>query len=173
MKIDVTLVWYNGTGGHPAISHDGSFMVRGWCDSGRFDFDTIEIYAHISSKVYDTSLSFLSNRFAQHVSELPRTWIKRKQRRIEVSYNSELGFEEDLVGADRPKPTVNYFSQACHEVAASIDLFTDRLKPSDSFSVESLKAHFTERLQSLPRTDQQLLDILKVLGEEESRNLIP
>lgn len=173
MKIDVRLVWYNGMGGNPAISHSGSFLIRGWCEKCQSDFDLIEIYAHVPSKTYDTTLSLLSNRFASHVAELPKSWIKRKQRRIEVSYNSELGFEEDLAGSERPEPTVAQFSMACNEVAVSIELIADRLKPSDSFPVESLKAHFAKRLRLLPKTDQQLMEILRLLREEERSTLLP
>jgi hypothetical protein len=172
LRIDVRLVWYNGMGGHPAISFAGEFLLM---ESGRSygsSFDSIELYPHVPSRSHDPNLSTVLDRFNAHIRVLPQSWIKRKSRRIEISYNSELGYEEELVGKSRTPQTVSQFSLACHEISAAMIIITKRLKTSDDFALDKLREQFEMRLRLLPATDAELHAVLETLRLEDRKRLI-
>jgi len=173
LRIHVDIVWYNGMGGHPTISFAGEFLLMNTTNSYGSSFDSIEFYPHVPSKFHDPNLSTLSARFQERIRELPRSWVKRKLRHIEISYNSELGYEEELIGKSQLRPSVNQFSLACHEVSSALNIIEKRLKKSDDFALDKLKEHFKARLRLLPKTEVELQAVLQVLRLEDRKRLIP
>ncbi len=103
-------------GGHPAISFAGDFLLFGGSNRYGSGIESIEFYPHIPSSQRNQSLEMLHARFDERVQELPKSWIKRKLRRIEISYNSELGTEEELVGEGQSEFSPSSFALACHEI---------------------------------------------------------
>ncbi len=173
MKISVTLVWYNGMGGHPAISYAGEFLLLGRSETYGSAFETMECYPHIPSFHRQQSLEVLQARFDKRVRELPKSWIKRKLRRIEVSYNSGLGTEEDLVGEPQSELSPGQFSIACHEIVSALDIVESKIKRSDDIHWAELKSHFDGRLKQLPKTEIELQTTLKQLRLEDRKRLLP
>lgn len=145
MRIYVHLVWYNGMGGHPAISYAGEFLLLGRSNAYGSAFDTMEFYLHIPSSHRNQSLETLNARFDERVRVLPKSWIKRKLRRIEVSYVSQLGTEENLVGERQPDFSPGQFSLACHEIVSAFNIVDSKIKRSDDILWAELKTHFDER----------------------------
>jgi len=160
-------------GGHPAISFAGEYLLMNSAHSYGSSFDSIEFYPHVPSRFHDTTLSTLLDRFQERIRDLPRSWVKRKLRRIEISYNSQLGYEEELVGEGQLRPSVSQFSLACHEVSAAINIIKKQLKNSDDFALDKLQEHFETRLRLLPKTEAELQAVLQVLRLEDRKRLIP
>ena len=173
MKISVHLVWYNGLGGHPAISFAGDFLLLGSSITYGSSFHDIEFYLHIPSENRLPGLVFLSDRFDERVRELPKSWIKRKLHRIEISYNSQLGTEEGLCSEKRQSFSSTLFSSACREIVLALNIIENKIKRSDDFQLDELRGHFRDRLQQLPKTDLELQTILQQLRLEERKRLLP
>jgi hypothetical protein len=171
--ISVNLVWYNGMGGHPAISYAGDFLLLDGSNSYGSGIESIEFYPHIPSSHRIQSLEMLHARFDERVRELPKSWIKRKLRRIEISYNSELGTEEELVGERQSEFPPSRFSLACHEIVLALKIVESKIKPSDDIHWTKLKSHFDLRLKQLPKTDIELQTTLQQLRLEARKRLLP
>lgn len=88
MRISVSLVWFNGMGGHPAISYAGEFLLLGRSDHYGSAFEKMEFYPHIPSSERSAHLETLWTRFDERIRDLPKVWIKRKLRRVEFAYMS-------------------------------------------------------------------------------------
>jgi hypothetical protein len=160
-------------GGHPAISFAGEYLLMGSEDSYGSSFETIEFYPHVPSRLHDPNLGTLLDRFRERIRNLPRSWIKRKLRRIEISYNSHIGYKEELVGNGQLRPSVTQFSLACHEVSAATDIVKNKLKNSDDFALDRLQEHFESRLRMLPKTEAELQEVLQLLRLEDRKRLMP
>lgn len=160
-------------GGHPAVSFAGEFLLMESVESYGASFDSIELYPHVPSRSHDPKLSTLLDRFKVHTRDLPQSRIKRKSRRIEISYNSELGYKEELIGESPLWQSVSQFSLACQEVSAAVSIVTKRLKTSDDFALDKIREHFEMRLGLLPRTDAELQAVLDTLRIEDRKRLIP
>ena len=173
VKISVSLVWYNGMGGHLAISFAGDFLLLGTSESYGLSFDALEFYPHIPSEHRLPGLDFMSARFDKRIRELPKAWIKRKQRYIEVSYNSQLGTQEELVGEKYQVCSTAQFSLACHEIESALKVVEKRIQTLDDLKLDVLRTHFRERLQQLPRTEHELLTTLEQLRLAERQHLLP
>lgn len=169
MRISVSLVWFNGMGGHPAISYAGEFLLLGRSDIYGSAFEKMEFYPHIPSSERNDHLEKLRTRFDERVRKLPKVWIKRKLHRIEVSYMSELGIKEELFGERQSVFTARQFSLACQELVSVLDLFDSQIKRSDDIQLAELKTHFYERLQQMPRTEIELQAALQQLKLEEHK----
>ena len=173
MRVSVNLVWYNGMGGHPAISYAGEFLLLGRANLFGSAFEKMEFYPHIPSLHPNQTLLELHARFDERVRELPRSWIKRKLRRIEISYSSELGTEEDLVGERQSEFSPSQFSLACHEIVSALNIVERKIKPSDDIHWTELKSHFDGRLKQLPKTAIELQTTLQQLRVEAHKRLLP
>ena len=160
-------------GGHPAISFAGDYLLMDSAGSYGSAFDSIEFYPHVPSRVCDPNFGTLLDRFQEHIRDLPRSWVKRKSRRIEISYNSQLGYEEELIGEGQLRPSVAQFSLACHEVSTALNTVKQKLKNSDDFALDRLQQHFEKRLEVLPKTEAELVEVLKVLRAEDRKRLVP
>lgn len=173
VRISINLVWYNGMGGHPAISYAGDFLLLGGANSYGSGIESIEFYPHIPSSHRNQSLEMLSIRFDERVRELPKSWIKRKLRRIEISYNSELGTEEQLVGKGQLAFSPSQFSLACREIVSALNVVERKIKPSDDIRWTELKSHFDRRLEQLPEKDVELQTTLQLLRLADRKRLLP
>lgn len=173
VRISVNLVWYNGMGGHPAITYAGDFLLLGGANSYGSGIESIEFYPHISSSHRNQSLELQHARFDERVRELPKSWIKRKLRLIEISYNSELGTEEELIGERQSDFSPSQFSVACHEIVLALNLVENKIKPSDDIRWTELKSHFDLRLKQLPKTKIELQSTLQQLKIERRKRLLP
>ena len=121
MQIDHHIVWYNGMGGSPVASFVGPYLLGASKERFGTSFNTIEMYAHVPSRHVDMKLPDLARRFDERTVALPKAWIKRKQRRIELAYNSKLGFAEELIENHRHRtPSVAGFQLACRETIGVI-----------------------------------------------------
>ena len=169
MRMSVSLVWFNGMGGHPAISYAGEFLLLGRSDHYGSAFEKMEFYPHIPSSERSVHLETLRTRFDERSRDLPKVWIKRKLRRVEFAYMSELGSKEEFIG-ERPSVfTARQFSLACQELVSVLELLASRIKPSDDIQLGELQTHFHERLQQMPSTDGELQAALQQLRLEEDR----
>ena len=173
VRLSVNLVWYNGMGGHPAISYAGDFLLLDGYNSYGSGIETIEFYPHIPSSHRAQSLEMLHARFDERVRKLPKSWIKRKLRRIEIAYNSELGTQEELVGEQELEFPPSRFSLACHEIVLALKIVESKIKPSDDIHWTELKSHFALRLKHLPKTEIELQTILQQLRLEAHKRLLP
>ncbi len=160
-------------GGHPAFSFAGYFLLFGGPSGYGSGIESIEFYPHIPSTHRNPSLEKLHARFDERVRELPQSWIKRKLRRIEVAYNSELGTEEELVGERRLQISPSLFSCACREIVSSLSIVDSNIKPSDDIHWTELKSHFNGRLEQLPKTEIELQTTLQELRLENEKRLLP
>jgi hypothetical protein len=172
VRISVNLVWYNGMGGHPAISFAGDFLLFGGSNSYGSGIESIEFYPHIPSSQRNQSIEMLHARFDDRVQRLPKSWIKRKLRRIEISYNSELGTEEELVGERQSEFSPRSFSLACHEIVLALNIVDSKIKPSDDIHWTELKSHFDGRLKQLPKTEIELQTTLQQLRLVDRKRLL-
>jgi hypothetical protein len=173
VRLSVNLVWYNGMGGHPAISYAGDFLLLDGYNSYGSGIESIEVYPHIPSSHRTQSLEMLHARFDERVRKLPKSWIKRKLRRIEIAYNSELGTQEELVGEQQLEFPSSRFSLACHEIVLALKIVESKIKSSDDIHWTELKSHFDLRLKQLPKTDIELQTTLQQLRLEARKRLLP
>lgn len=173
MKISVNLVWYNDMGGHPAISYAGEFLLFGGSNRYGSAIESIEFYPHIPSSHRNPSVEVLHARFDERVRELPKSWIKRKLRRIEISYNSELGTEEELVGERQSEFSPSQFSLACHEIVIALKFVESKIKPSDNIHWTEIKSYFDGRLKQLPKTETELQTTLQQLRLQDRNRFNP
>lgn len=133
----------------------------------------MEFYPHIPSSHRTQSLEMLHARFDERVRELPKSWINRKLRRIEIAYNSELGTEEELVGERQLEFPPSRFSLACHEIVLALKIVESKIKPSDDIQWTELKSHFDLRLKQLPKTEIELQNALQQIRLAAHKRLLP
>ncbi|MGN6546785.1 MAG: hypothetical protein ACTHK7_17145 [Aureliella sp.] len=173
MKIALHIVWYNGMGGGRAVSLSGDFLLLNSAQPFSNAFDAIELYAHVPSKTIAPDLGSLAARFEARTQKLPRVWLKRKLRQIEIAYNSKLGFAEDIVDMTRPVASIEQFTIACHEIAYNIGLLCGKLKASEDVELDALLRHFRSRMRYIPNTEDELVSTVGSLRKSEASHRTP
>lgn len=169
----MNIVWYNGMGGGRAASLSGDFLLLNSTQLFGKAFDSIELFAHVPSKTIAPDLASLAARFDARTQKLPRVWLKRKLRRIEIAYNSKLGFAEDIVNMTRPVASIEAFTIACHEIAYNIELLRGKLKASEDVELDALLQHFQSRMRYIPNSEDELVSTVESLRKSEAGRRTP
>ena len=111
-------------------------------------------------------------RFEERIDELPMAWFNKRESLIEVSYRSELGTEEKLVGKNLLPSTVEMFTQAYTEAVEALAFASERLKNVDGIDWRKLLQHMNQKLNQVPTNDVQLKSPLCALHENEKQDLL-
>lgn len=132
-------------GGHPVLSFAPDVLLAADSNSFGTAVDEIEICAHIEpANGPAPALDFLMARFQDRLPTLPKAWIRRKKKRVEIAYHSHVGFAESLLGGDfaaKKVPDIAVLRRASEEVAASLSLLKSCIKRSDDFDVDGFLRH--------------------------------
>jgi hypothetical protein len=169
------LVTYNGMGGHPVLSFAPDILLAGVGNSFGSAIGEFEICAHVEpAHGAAPGSDFLMTRFRDRLPTLPKSWFRRKKKRVEIAYHSHVGSAEDLLGGDfaaKKIPNVAMLRRACEEVAASLTLLKSCLKRADDFDVAGFLGYveaMTIELRALD--DSELLSRLaKAQAAERER----
>lgn len=157
MKWTFWLVTYNGMGGHPVLSFAPEILLAADSDSFGTAIDEFEVCAHVELAHGPTPGSdFLMKRFHDRLPTLPKSWFRRKKKRVEIAYHSHVGWAEDLLGGDfaaKKVPDVAVLRRACEEVAASLSLLKSCMKRSDDFDVGGFLGHVEAKTKELRALD--------------------
>lgn len=172
MKNTFWFVTYNGMGGHPVLSFAPDLLLPAESSAFGDAVSEVEIYAHVEPARGPLPASdFLMARFRERLPTLPKAWIRRKKKRVEIAYHTHVGCAEDLLGrefAAKKVPDVALLRRTCVEVAASFALLKTCVKRSDDFDVGRFLAHVDARIAELNALDDaQLLLRLKVAQAAE------
>ena len=163
MKIHISIVTYNGGGGHPVLSFIGDFLLLNAPESFGSAITSVEIYTHLrSSSPPHKSLEELRERSEARLKILPLAWFKRKNFLFEIAYLSELGDAEELFEQESKSISLSLFHDACREIVSVLSMIRKRLKAADDFDVEAFDSYLQRRLDQLPTS---LSDLETILGE--------
>jgi hypothetical protein len=168
MEIDVSIVTYNGGGGHPVVSFVGDFLLldaeRGFGSA----IARVDLYPRAkNSGPPAKSLGDMADEFEAHLKELPLIWFKRKSRLVEIAYQTHIASAEELMSQRAKPPSLRLFHAACREVVSVLALIAKRIKRSDDFDLARLDIHLQARLNQMPQTAKELLGVLEMLRAKE------
>ncbi len=172
MKIDISIVTYNGGGGHPVLSFVGDFLLLGAPNSFGSAITSVDMYAHLrSSRPAEESQEELRERFEERTKTLPLAWFKRKQFLFEIAYLSELGSAEDLFEQSSKSVSLSLFHDACREIVSAVSIMKKRLKKAADFDFDAFDSYLHRRLEQLPSSLGELETLLRELraAEEQER----
>jgi len=175
VKWSFWFVTYNGMGGHPVLSFAPDVLMAFDRKSFGGAIGEIEIYAHIEPARSPLPTSdFLMARFRDRLHTLPKAWFRRKAKRVEIAYHSQVGCAEDLLGADFATmrvPDTGLLRRTCAEVAASLLLLAKCVKRSDDFDVGGFLGYVDAKILELSAfEDSELLHRLaEVQAAERER----
>jgi hypothetical protein len=172
VEASLYFVTYLAMGGHPSLSFIGDFLLSDAEKSFGSAVEKIDFYLHVDRR--DRPLAAgdsLSERFEAHIRSLPNAWFKRRKRRIELSYASQLGFAEELLFQKNRHITVEQFDAGCREVVGNIPIIRTKLGVIDDFDFDALHAHVKRRVEQVPATDADLTAVLQQL--KAAQKLLP
>lgn len=172
MRISTYIVWYNGMAGCPAVSFVGDYLTAGLLTPHPIAFENIELYAHVPSKHVDSQLRSLADRFTERTSTLPKCWIKRKGRLIELAYNSELGFAEDLL-SNRQTPKIAEFRLACRETIDVLKQMRKNFVKSQPELFDQMLEDFERQTHAIPVSEDRFAEVYGELRKLANSRLTP
>ncbi len=157
MNISVYACTYNSYGGHVTLTLAGDFLIR---DAPSFGdaLDEIEVTIHFGTDGPPRkTLESLFEEFHARLERLPTVTFRRKKRKADISFHSELLNGRDL---DKSRQlSLDLFSDGCREVVESIKLLRKRIRKDDDFDFASFQTWLDQRVEQLPETIEQLTAI--------------
>lgn len=153
MKIYVSLVSYNGMGGHPTLSFLGDLILGSSAPSFGNAVTEIESYAHLDSANSPLpTLESMWQRFRERVATMPQAWFRRKNKRIEVAYYSQLGLADDLIQG-RPRRArledVPLIRTGYRELIQVLEIVRKKTKAVDAFDATAFVDFLASRRSAL------------------------
>src|SRR5687768_3652888 len=151
MKLDVWLKTYNGMVGHPDLLLVGDLLFPASSPSFGDSIAGFDVYAHVELAGQPLpGLESMLERFHARLATLPLSWLRRKQRLVEVAYHSRLGGAVELFENETAPAEVSTIRTAYREIA---DVLAERVrksvKRSDGFDVEGFGAFLRSRRTTL------------------------
>lgn len=168
------IVYYCGMGGHPAISYASDFLFD--CPEMKSNPPNVEFefYAHVPSLAPPRkSNEEMHQKWQGHYQSLPSAWFNKRKSLVEISYRSNLGYHETLIGKSRKAPTCEMFKKACLEIVEHLEFASLHLPELEVVDWKFLIENASRRLSLLPAKLEELHPILAVLRERAQNNLLP
>ncbi len=157
MTIEHSLITYNGMGRHKLSMDASAFLLQGSPRSFGSAISNFELYAHVKTRSRALpTLGGMKEEFRARLRTLPKIWFVRRYARVDISYASNLGEEEDLARKRTGAESLELFSAACQEIVRVLQLAKARLKKTDNFDWEGFVAHLNRQLQKIPTTARAL-----------------
>ncbi len=115
----------------------------------------------------------LYERFEANRRLPPRAWFKRKKRRYEIAYASQLGTWEDVIKWESEPVQLQNFRNACEEIATAIKVNLTKIKANDEFDKNNYCNFLDQKLREIPKSADRLQLLIQHLEFVEKQNLLP
>ncbi len=174
MKIDLWFSCYNGMGGAELLSSAGTFLLLGSPPSFGSAITAFELYAHVNTRSRTLpTLGDMKKAFRVRLKTLPRVWLLRRYRRVDIAYVCRVGDEEDFCRKMTPSESFKLFPGACREIASALQLTQKCLKKTDDFDWQAFSTHIDRQLAKLPKTVSDFTRLLKEVNQPRRRQRRP
>jgi uncharacterized protein YfeS len=157
MEINVYFRTYNAYGGHVTLTLTGGYLTL---DAPSFGdaIEEIEVIVHFRSDGPPRkTLESMYDIFHAGLSALPKVTFRRKKRKAELSFYSELLTAREV---ERSRQlSLDLFCNGCREVVKNVKLLRRRIRKDDAFDFAEFQSWLDQRVERLPRTIDELTAI--------------
>jgi hypothetical protein len=174
LQVSVATISYRMWGSHRALS--GAWLAPMSGPTVRFGnaISEIQLYARLVARNGPVNgLESLHDRFVASMADYPIISFSRKKRLVEITYNSSLGSEEELLGEPPVPLTPVLLERGCREILQALNLLRGKIKRTDDFDIDRFLSYAESRLLTLPRNDQEVNDLFDRYAEFSKQWLTP
>lgn len=168
MEVIVSIHTYNTYGGNSSISLVGQFLAYE-CPGFGSAIAELDVHVYFKGGKIKKTLESLFEKYHKFIDGLPSSTFYRKKNRFELNFLSGIG-DATLVAGFGP-PDFELFTESAKEIVGHFPALKAKLKKSDDFDLQAFVDFIESKIEKLPVTEGEFIQLQKKLEAERERKL--